>query len=103
EEAGLALALARQELVDLLLRVHGSSAGLRPEILDEAQEHARADGDVVERHRLGGGVADALLAAHEEHADVGEIDHRHPVVAGAAPEPAPLEPPPPRRVPPPPP
>ena len=33
---------------------------------------------------LGGIVADAAAAAHEDHADIGDVDHRHAVMAGAA-------------------
>lgn len=42
---------------------------LRSEILDEARQRRERDGAVVLADRLGGIVADAALAADEQHAD----------------------------------
>ncbi len=49
----------------------------------------RADSlGILDRDRFQRVVADAALAADEQHADVGEVDHRHPVVARAGRQPA---------------
>ena len=61
--------------------VSSGSGGAKCE--DEAREHARAGGDVGERDRLGRIVADAAVAADEQHADRRDVDDRHAVVAGA--------------------
>ena len=52
--------------------------------LDQPQQHAGAGIGVVHFDMLGGVVADAATAAHEHHADIGDVDHRHAVMARAA-------------------
>ena len=51
-----------------------------PEILDQPQQHARAGIGVVRLDMLGRVMADAATAAHEQHGDVGDVDHRHAVM-----------------------
>src|SRR4051794_19187722 len=53
------------------------------EALDEAGEHTGTDRDILYADRLRRIVADAVLAAQEEHADWRNVAHRHAVVAGA--------------------
>src|SRR5438270_1196465 len=52
----------------------------RADILDQPQQHARAGVGVGELDMLIGMVADAAAAAHEDHADIGDVDHRHAVM-----------------------
>src|SRR5216684_1156363 len=59
-------------------RVDGS------EVFDKAQEYLRAGVHVLERDRFRRVMADAALAAHEQHADIGQIDERHAIVTGSA-------------------
>src|ERR1700736_5587371 len=56
----------------------------RPEILDQPEQYARAGVGVGEFDMLVGVVADTTAAAHEDHADIGDVDHRHAVMARAA-------------------
>ena len=53
---------------------------LRSKILDQPQQHARAGIGVGEFDMLVGMMADAAAAAHEHHADIGDVDHRHAVM-----------------------
>ena len=53
---------------------------LRPEILDQPQQHARAGVGIGGLDMLGRIMADAAAAAHEQHGDVSDVDHRHAVM-----------------------
>src|SRR5690349_497021 len=52
-------------------------------VLDEEEQRSRADVRVFAADRFRRVMADAVLAAHEEHRHVGERAHRLAVVAGA--------------------
>ena len=52
----------------------------RRKILDQPQQHARAGIGVGDVDMLVGMMADAAAAAHEQHADIGDVDHRHAVM-----------------------
>ena len=52
----------------------------RPEILDQPQQHPRAGVDIGEFDMFVGVMADAAAAAHENHADIGDIDHGHAIM-----------------------
>src|ERR1700682_1309493 len=54
------------------------------EVFDEAQEYSRAGVNVLERDRFRRVMADATLAAYEQHADIGQIEERHAIVTGSA-------------------
>src|SRR3984893_18549894 len=56
----------------------------RPAILSHAELYARACVGVGEFDMLVGVVADTAAATHEDHADIGDVDHRHAVMARAA-------------------
>src|SRR5437879_4097666 len=56
----------------------------RPEILDHPEQHARAGIGVGELDMLIRMMADTAAAADEDHADIGDIDHRHAVVPCSA-------------------
>src|SRR3954469_17711382 len=52
----------------------------RPEILDQPQQHPDAGigiGDIDVLVRM---MADAAAAAHEQHGDIGGVNHRHAVM-----------------------
>src|SRR5258708_4252428 len=53
----------------------------RPEILDQPQQHARAGVGIGHIDMLVGMMADAAPAADEHHGDIGDVDHRHAVMA----------------------
>src|SRR5258705_5556974 len=46
------------------------------------QQHLHAEVGVLHRDRLGGVVADAVLAAPEDHAGCAELCHHHDVMPG---------------------
>ena len=54
------------------------------EIFDQPQQHARAGIDIRQFDMLVRMVADAATASHEQHGDIGDVDHRHAVMAGPA-------------------
>ena len=56
----------------------------RSKIFDEPQQHPRAGIRIRQIDMLVGMMADAASAAHENHRHIGDIDHRHAVVARAA-------------------
>ena len=70
------------ELVDV---TRGDYSGIaRTKILDQPQQHARAGIGIGEVDMLVRMMADAAAAAHEDHRDVGDVDHRHAVMPGPA-------------------
>ena len=69
---------ANEPLLDYCRRI------ARPEIFDQPQQHARGGVGIGRIDMLVRMVADAATASHEQHADVGDVDHRHAVMAGAA-------------------
>src|SRR3954468_15241211 len=60
------------------LRLSGRLA--RPEILDQPQQHPGAGIDIGDIDMLVRMMADAAAAAHEQHGDVGYVDHRHAIM-----------------------
>jgi hypothetical protein len=56
----------------------------RPKILDQPQQNARAGLDIGRLDVFVRMMADAAAAAHEQHGDVGNIDHGHAVMPGPA-------------------
>ena len=56
----------------------------RTKILDQPQQHARAGLDIRYLDVLGRMMADAAAATHEQHGDVGNVDHGHAVMPGPA-------------------
>jgi hypothetical protein len=57
----------------------------RTKIFNQPQQHTRAGVGIRKFDMLAGMVADAAAASHEDHADLGDVDHRHAVM------PAPLD------------
>src|SRR5882762_6572195 len=61
--------------------VHALSCCIpRLEILDQPQQHARAGSGIGQFDMFVRVMADAAAAAHEDHADIGDVDHRHAVM-----------------------